>query len=131
MSVLRIIGNILWFVVCGWWLGLAWLGFGLLWGITILGIPIALQCIKLCVVGFFPFGKEIVYEKVNVLSPLKIIANILWFIFSGLWLALGYIFAGIVCCITIVGIPFGVQCFKLAQLSIMPFGAKVVDKVER
>jgi uncharacterized membrane protein YccF (DUF307 family) len=125
MSFLRIIGNILWFIVCGFWLGLAWLFFGLLWCVTIIGIPVGLQCFKLSGLGFFPFGKEIVWENVGAG---RVLLNILWFVFGGLWLALGYLTAGIACCITIVGIPFGLQCFKLVKLSLIPFGAKIVKK---
>ncbi|MDR0303437.1 MAG: YccF domain-containing protein [Chitinispirillales bacterium] len=126
MGVLRIIGNILWFIFCGFWLGLGWLFFGLLWCITIIGIPVGLQCFKLSGMGFLPFGKEI--ERENISNPLNILLNILWFIFGGLWLSLGYFTAGILCCVTIAGIPFGVQCFKLTALAFMPFGAKVLAK---
>lgn len=126
MDFLRIIGNILWFIFCGWWLGLAWLFFGVLWCIIIVGIPVGLQCFKLSSMGFFPFGKEISWENTNASSPLKIIANILWLIFGGLELAAGYFVAGVLCSITIVGIPFGLQCFKLMLLSFVPFGAKIV-----
>jgi len=126
MDFLRILGNILWFVVCGWWLGLIWLFFGVLWCITIIGIPIGLQCFKLCSMGFFPFGKNVTWENVGVLSPLKLIANILWLIFGGFELAIGYLIAGVLCTITIVGIPFGLQCFKLMLLALVPFGARIV-----
>lgn len=130
MDFLRVIGNILWFVFCGWWLGIVWLFFGCLWCITIIGIPVGLQCFKLCGMGFFPFGKNIKWENAGVLSPFRIIANIFWLIFGGFELAAGYFAAGILCCITIIGIPFGLQCFKLMLLSCVPFGAKVVKPAQ-
>jgi uncharacterized membrane protein YccF (DUF307 family) len=125
MNILRLIGNILWFIFFGWWLGLGWLFFGLLWCITIIGIPVGIQCFKLSGMGFFPFGKEIKRENIGAG---RILLNVLWFIFGGLELAIAYFIAGIVCCITIVGIPFGLQCFKLMNLALFPFGAKSVKK---
>ena len=123
---MALIGNILWFIVCGWWLGLIWLFFGLLWCITIIGIPIGVQTFKLSNIGFLPFGKEI--QRENTVNPLGLILNILWIIFGGLELAFGYLIAGLLCCITIIGIPFGVQCFKTAGVALMPFGTKIVKK---
>ena len=119
---MAIIGNILWFILLGWWLGLSWVILGLLWCVTIIGIPVGLQCFKLCGLGFFPFGKEIVREG----GAGKALLNVLWIIFGGLFLGLGYLIAGILCCITIIGIPFGKQCFKMMELAFMPFGARVV-----
>ena len=122
---MSLIGNILWIIFCGWWLGLSWLVFGVLWCITIIGIPVGLQCFKLCVMGFMPFGKTISRENVGLG---KMLLNVIWIIFSGFWLAIGYLIAGVLCSITIIGIPFGLQCFKLASLAFSPFGAKVVYK---
>lgn len=113
------IGNFLWFCLCGLWLGLGWLFVGILWCITLVGIPVGLQCFKLAGLSFFPFGKEVEYGG----GAGSLLLNILWIIFGGLELALSSAFMGIIFCITIVGIPFGLQCFKLAQLSLMPFGA--------
>ena len=119
---MRFIGNVLWFIFGGLEGGLCWLLAGCLWCITILGIPIGRQCFKLSGLMFWPFGKEIRYGG-GVFSTF---ANILWIIFSGLPLAIVYAAFGCVWCITIVGIPFGKQFFKLAKLSLTPFGAVVV-----
>jgi uncharacterized membrane protein YccF (DUF307 family) len=118
------LGNILWFILGGFLSGLAWIIAGLLWCITIVGIPIGIQCFKLSGLSFFPFGKEVRNDGGTV----SFIVNILWIIFSGLELAIGNLIIGCLLCITIVGIPFGLQFFKIAKLALMPFGAVVVRK---
>lgn len=116
------LGNLLWFLFGGFISGISWLGFGCLWCITIVGIPIGLQCFKLASLSFFPFGKEVRYGG----GPGSLILNILWLVFSGIPLALESAAIGLVLCITIVGIPFGLQQFKIAKLALMPFGAEIV-----
>lgn len=116
-----IIGNILWFLLGGIISGFSWIISGCLWCITIIGIPIGLQCFKFVPLAFFPFGKEVVYGGGTV----SLIANVFWIIFSGIPLAIGYACLGIILSVTIIGIPFGKQMFKLAKLSFMPFGAVV------
>ena len=121
MAVLQTLGNILWFLFGGLAGGLAWALAGCLWCVTIVGIPIGLQCFKLAGLAFFPFGREVVYGGGGV----SFIVNVFWILFSGLELALGYLVLGCLWCITIIGIPFGRQCFKMARLALMPFGASV------
>lgn len=116
------IGNVIWFVFGGFLMGLSWVLTGILWCVTIVGIPIGMQCFKFAGLAFFPFGKEIYYGG-GVGSYLL---NILWLVFGGLALALESVVIGGLFCLTIIGIPFGLQCFKLARLSLMPFGASVV-----
>ncbi len=115
------LGNLLWFVFGGIWQGLGWVLAGVLWSITIIGIPIGQQCFKLAGLAFFPFGKEVEYGG----GAVSLIANIFWLILSGIPLALAATLNGVIFCCTIVGIPFGLQCFKIAKLSLMPFGATV------
>ena len=116
------LGNTLWFMFCRLWQVLAWVLAGVLWCITIIGIPIGLQCFKLAELVFFPFGKEIQYGG----GAFSVIANVFWIIFSGIPLALGAVINGALLCCTIIGIPFGRQCFKIAKLALTPFGAVVV-----
>ena len=116
------LGNIIWFLSCGLWQGLSWGLAGVLWSITIIGIPIGRQCFKLATLAVFPFGKDVEYGG----NTLSLIANILWMIFSGIPLALTALFNGLLLCITIIGIPFGLQCFKIAKLALTPFGAKII-----
>ena len=115
------LGNFLWFAFGGALSGLSWCLAGCLWCITIVGIPVGTQCFKLAGLSFFPFGKEIRYGGGTV----SFLLNILWLLFSGLALAIEHAVLGALLCVTIIGIPFGLQHFKLAQLALMPFGAEV------
>lgn len=117
---MKTIANIIWFIFGGIWLGLLWTLFGLLLCITVIGIPLGKQCFKAAKLTFAPFGKNVQsnFDK----HP---IANILWLVFIGWEMTLGYLFAGLLCCITIVGIPLGLQAFKMTKLALLPFGAKV------
>ncbi len=117
---MKTLGNILWFVFFGLWSAISWLLLGILWCITIIGIPFGLQCFKLVKLVIWPFGKQ-VYSNFGA-HP---IANLIWILFGGIGLAISYVIGGVICYITIVGIPFGKQCFKLATLSLAPFGARV------
>lgn len=116
------LGNIIWFFCGGLWQGLCWGIAGILWSITIIGIPIGRQCFKLAALAFFPFGKTVEYGG----NTLSIAANILWMIFSGIPLALAALLNGLLLCCTIIGIPFGLQCFKIAKLALAPFGARII-----
>ena len=119
-----ILGNIIWFLFGGIFAGLGWYLVGLLWCVTIIGIPVGMQCIKVGTLSFFPFGKEIQYGG----GTGKFLLNILWLIFGGFELAVTHVVFGIILCCTIIGIPFGIQHFKLAKLALLPFGAEVVSK---
>lgn len=123
---MSVIGNILWFIFAGLWQGIGWGLVGIIWCITIIGIPVGKQCFKMAGLSFFPFGKEVEYSD----STFSFLVNILWIIFGGLGLAFGTFMNGVVLCITIVGIPFGIQCFKQAKLALMPFGAEIKPKDE-
>lgn len=116
------LGNIIWFFCCGLWQGLSWSITGVLWSITIVGIPIGRQCFKIASLVFFPFGKDVQYGG----NTLSVIANIFWIILSGIPLALSALCNGILLCCTIIGIPFGLQCFKIAKLALTPFGATII-----
>lgn len=116
------LGNIIWFLCCGLWQGISWLIAGVLWSITIIGIPIGRQCFKFASLAFFPFGKDVNYGG----GAMSTIANILWLLISGIPLALVALLNGLLLCCTIIGIPFGIQCFKMAKLALMPFGATVM-----
>lgn len=115
------LGNVLWFVFGGAISGLSWCLAGCLWCITIVGIPVGMQCFKIASLNFFPFGKEVVYGG----GVGSLLLNIIWLLVSGIFLAAEHAIFGVVLCITIVGIPFGLQQFKLAKLALMPFGAEV------
>lgn len=116
------LGNLLWFILAGFWQGLAWAFVGLLWCVTIVGIPVGVQCFKFACLAFFPFGKRVV----NGGSAGSCLLNILWLVFGGFPIFSASFINGVLLCLTIIGIPFGLQCFKQARLAFAPFGAKIV-----
>ena len=131
---MRAIGNLIWFIFGGIIMGLAWCFFGLLAFISIVGIPWGRSCFVIAGFSFFPFGKVAIARDELTLSEdigtggFGMVGNIIWFIFAGLWLALGHVFSAIACFLTIIGIPFALQHLKLAGISISPIGKTVVTK---
>ena len=119
---MRFIGNLLWIILGGLLSWFGWICAGIFWCITIIGIPVGLQCFKLASISLNPFGKEIEYEG----GAGSFLLNVLWLFISGWELALTNFIVGCILCITIIGIPFGKQFFKIAGLSLRPFGATVV-----
>ena len=120
---MKTVGNVLWVIFAGWWSALEWLLLAALLAITIIGLPFARQCLKLARFTLWPFGRVAVVDPDA--SPLGIVGAILWFI-PGALLALGYVISGALLCLTIIGIPFGIQAFKFAGLALAPFGKKIV-----
>ena len=114
------LGNLIWILLGGVFTSLYWFIAGVLLSITIIGIPLGRQCFKAAKLTLAPFGKTVVthFER----HP---IANLLWMIVAGWEIAVGYFCASLICCLTIVGIPFGLQGFKLMLLGLCPFGAEV------
>ena len=120
---MSVIGNLLWIVLGGFLLSLLWLVVGLLCCISIIGIPLGIQCFKIAGFILTPFGKEIILGNFGVFG---FVANIIWIVLFGWELAMTSLLLGLALCITIVGIPFGIQYFKFAQLAFLPFGARIV-----
>jgi len=118
---MKTLGNILWFLCGGFLSAATWFLVGLLWCVTVVGIPVGVQCFKFAKLSCCPFGKEIVWSS----SAVSLIVNVLWILLSGVPLAIEHLGIGLTMCVTIVGIPFGLQHFKLAKLALMPFGAEV------
>jgi uncharacterized membrane protein YccF (DUF307 family) len=119
---MNFLGNLIWIICGGLFSAIGWWITGVLWCITIVGIPVGLQCFKLSSISLNPFGKEIVNEG----GTFSFLVNIIWLLVSGLELAIGNLVIGCLLCITIVGIPFGLQFFKIARLALFPFGARTV-----
>jgi uncharacterized membrane protein YccF (DUF307 family) len=120
----RLIGNVLWFVLAGLWLAIAYLAAALVMFILIITIPFGLQALKLSSFALWPFGRTVV-KRPDAGAP-SVIGNIIWLILAGWWLAIGHIVTGIVQCITIIGIPVGLGNFKLIPISLWPFGRDIV-----
>ena len=131
---MRLIGNLIWFVFGGVFLGIAWFLLGLLAFITIVGIPWGRACLTISNFCFFPFGREAIsrrelYQRDDIgTGGLGLIGNVIWFVFAGLWLAIGHVCSALFCFVTIIGIPFGIQHLKLAGIAIAPIGQTIVPK---
>lgn len=124
---MKTIGNILWIVLGGFVIALEYFISGFLMLITIIGIPFGIQAFKLGILSLWPFG----YDTRNTQSSsgcLSVIFNIIWILIGGIWIFLTHVVLGLLLMITIVGIPFGKQHFKLAALSLTPFGREVYKK---
>ena len=132
--MLRIIGNLLWFVLGGFVMGLAWWLAGLLMLITIIGIPWSKACFVIGQFAFFPFGKEAVSRRLLTgqddigTGCLGLVGNIVWFVLAGVWLAIGHLGSALLNFVSIIGIPFGIQHLKLALIALAPIGQTIVDK---
>jgi len=130
---MRTIGNVLWLVLGGFWMGLGWWLAGLVMAISIVGIPWARSCFVIGSLCFLPFGREPIDREVLTgrsdlgTGMLGAIGNILWFVFAGLWLAIGHVVSAVACCVTIIGIPFAIVHFKLAGCALAPVGKTIVD----
>ena len=118
---MRVLGNILWIILGGLAIAIGWALVGLILCISIIGIPLGVQAFKMAGLTLTPFGKTVQYGG-GVGSTL---VNILWVVLVGWWMALGYLGAGVLICITILGSPFGIQSFKMAKLALWPFGAQI------
>jgi len=121
----RLILNLLWLVLSGFWMFLGYMLIGALWCITIIGIPFGIACCRIGLYALWPFGREVVRKDSAGIGAG--IGNVIWFVFGGLWLAIGHTVSGIVLCITIIGIPLGLANFKLIPVSLLPLGREIVD----
>lgn len=119
--MLSTIANIIWIILGGLITAIAWCFVGIVFSLTIVGIPLGRQCFKMASLTLAPFGKTITYGG----GAPSLIANIFWVIFAGIPMALSYLVLAVGYCITVIGIPIGMQCFKMAKLSLLPFGAVV------
>lgn len=118
---MKTIGNIIWFLFGGLLGALMYFVAGLVFCVTVVGIPVGVQCFKMAKLMLWPFGKQIIYGN----SVFSFLVNVIWLIAFGWWIALYYLVLGALFCLTVIGIPFGKQCFKLAKLALSPFGATV------
>ena len=121
MVAMTILGNILWFLFGGVFIGLGHILGGVGLCLTIVGIPFGIQAFKLGIASFAPFGKEVV-ERERANSALRVVFNILWIIFFGWEIAVAHVVLGVFLAITLVGIPFALQHLKLVPLALLPFG---------
>lgn len=125
MSVMRTIGNILWFILAGLWLAIGYAIAGLLAFVLIITIPFGIASFRIASFVIWPFGRTTVWKRNAGIWSL--IGNIVWIVFFGWELALIHLFTGLLLMITIIGIPFGIACWKMIPLSLTPLGRQVVS----
>lgn len=121
---MNLIGNITWLIFGGFAAALGYLFGGIILCLTIVGIPWGLQCFKIAGLVLWPFGKQVISDGSNT-GCLSLCANMLWLLCGGLYTAIVHIFFGFLLFITLIGIPFARQHFKLLEISLMPFGKKI------
>lgn len=124
---MKILGNLLWLIFGGIIIAVEYLIASFLLMITIIGIPFAVQTIKLGLLALWPFGADTVQSSRSS-GCLYILMNIIWILVGGIWIALSHFAFGLILCITIIGIPFGMQHFKLAGIALTPFGRDIVHR---
>jgi uncharacterized membrane protein YccF (DUF307 family) len=122
---IRLVLNVVWFVLHGWLLALAYLLAGLIACVLIVTIPFGVAAFRLAGFAALPFGRTTV--PAPGAGAASAIGNVLWFLLVGWWLALLHVVAGLAYCVTIIGIPFGIALFKLAVVGLFPLGKRVVD----
>lgn len=123
---MRVLGNILWLLLGGLWLALAYVMVGLISFVFIITIPFGVQSFKLAGFTLWPFGRVMV-ARPKASAGLSAVGNIIWLVFGGLWLALGHLLAALINAITIIGIPFAIAHLRLAGAALTPFGHTVMS----
>ena len=123
-GVMKFIGNIIWIVLGGFIISLYYALVGLIFCITIIGIPFGMQLFKMAGLALWPFGHDVT-PGANDGGCLSLIMNVIWIVLGGIEIALMHVTLGIGFCITIIGIPFGLQHFKMALLALVPFGKEI------
>jgi uncharacterized membrane protein YccF (DUF307 family) len=123
---MRILGNLVWLLFGGIIIAIEYFIGSIVLMITIVGIPFGIQTLKMAALAIWPFGRDTrVHERAS--GCLYILMNILWLLTGGLWIAATHAIFGIILCITIIGIPFGLQHFKLTAIALSPFGRDIVN----
>lgn len=122
---MKTILNLIWLVLCGFWMAAGYVLAGIICCILIITIPFGVASFRIAAYALWPFGKKVV-ERPSA-GAASLIGNVIWLIFAGVWLAIGHVLTGIVLCITIIGIPLGIANFKLIPVSLMPLGKEIVS----
>jgi uncharacterized membrane protein YccF (DUF307 family) len=121
----RLILNVIWFVLCGVWLAIGYAIAALICFVLIITIPFGVAARRSAVFALWPFGKTVVRRSdAGVFSG---IGNVIWLVLCGWWLAIGHLVTGVALCLTIIGIPLGLANFKLIPVSLLPLGREIVD----
>ena len=125
MVHVRTLGNVLWLVLAGFWLAIGYVIAGVVMCLLIVTIPFGIQAFKLASFTLWPFGRTVV-ERSDAAPVLGCLGNVIWLVVAGVELAILHLVAGVMLCLTVVGIPLGIACFKLIPLALVPFGKDIV-----
>jgi uncharacterized membrane protein YccF (DUF307 family) len=121
---MRVVLNLIWLILSGFWMAVAYVVAGIVCCILIITIPFGLAAFRIANFALWPFGRTIV-AKPGAGTP-SFLGNVIWFLVAGLWLAIGHLVTGVLMCLTIIGIPLGLASFKLIPVSLAPLGKDIV-----
>jgi uncharacterized membrane protein YccF (DUF307 family) len=121
----RLLLNIIWFVLAGLWMAIAYAIAALICFILIITIPFGIASLRIGIFALWPFGKTVV-RRADA-GAASAIGNVIWFVLCGWWLALGHLITGVALCLTIIGIPLGLANLKLIPVSLLPMGREIVS----
>ncbi len=121
---MKVILNILWLLLCGFWLAIGYVVAGVVMCILVITIPFGIASFRLAAFALWPFGRTTVPKPGAGAG--SVVGNVLWFVLAGLWMAIAHVVTGVALCITIIGIPLGIADFKLAAVAIAPLGKDIV-----
>ncbi|MBM7771593.1 uncharacterized membrane protein YccF (DUF307 family) [Actinokineospora baliensis] len=121
---MRLLLNLIWLVLCGFWMAIGYVIAGIICCILIITIPFGLASFRIANYALWPFGRTI--EPRRDAGAASAIGNVIWIVFAGWWLAIGHIVTGIALCVTIIGIPLGIANFKMIPVSLIPLGSRIV-----
>ncbi|MGQ0837014.1 YccF domain-containing protein [Actinokineospora sp.] len=121
---MRLLLNVIWLVLCGFWMALGYLLAGVICCILIITIPFGLASFRIANYALWPFGRTVEVRR-DAGAP-SLVGNVVWIIFAGWWLTIGHIVTGLLLCLTIIGIPLGIANFKLIPVSLVPLGTRIV-----
>jgi uncharacterized membrane protein YccF (DUF307 family) len=125
VHIMRLILNVIWLVLCGWWMAILYFVAGLIAFILIITIPFGVAAWRIAGYVLWPFGRQIEPRRDAGIGSL--IGNIIWIVLIGWWLALGHLISGIALCLTIIGIPLGLANFKIIPISLLPLGVRITS----
>jgi len=121
---MRTLLNVVWFFFAGFWLAVGYAVAGVVCCVLVVTIPWGIASFRIASYTLWPFGRAVVRKPGTQVMPT--LGNVVWLLVAGVWLALGHVATGVALCVTIIGIPMGVACFKLVPVSLLPLGAEIV-----
>ncbi len=122
---MKVILNIIWLVLCGFWMAIGYAVAGVICCILIITIPFGIASFRIANFALWPFGRTLVRRPTA--GAMSVVGNVIWFLVAGIWLAIGHLTAGIAMCLTIIGIPLGIASFKMIPVSLLPLGREIVS----